>query len=120
MIDQSIPVIHDARDEIEYPSVRVGRWGHRPLLTTRQYADGSESTFRSPSNCGYSVPVTGYTADCRLVYQVDLMQPARYEPETRNTIGGLGAYREMPPTQEQVDEAIAAALAAIQAAGSSQ
>lgn len=113
-----IPVLHKYPDDDDrtYPFVLVGRWCHKSLLTTRRFGN-EEVAFRSERNMGYSIAVTGYGADGSIVYDADLMSPARHEPETLNKIGGKGAWREMPPTDEQIEESIEAARAAIIRAG---
>ena len=44
------------------------------------------------------------------VFSMLVTGSSRYEPDTRNKIGDLGAYRDLPPTQAQLGPVIRKAL----------
>lgn len=47
------------------------------------------------------------------VYRRDVAGSSRWETQTTNQIGTLGASRDLPPTDEQINAAVAAARTAV-------
>ena len=112
-------VLHDERRQAEadlsasLPSgVTVSRWSHGRLLRRNRWGE----SYRSDKALGYRTIVVGRTPDGEIVHEEDVFGPVRYEPNTRNKIGGLGAYRETPPSDGQIAEAVRRTEAAILAA----
>lgn len=56
----------------------------------------------------YGTPVTAYAAGGKVVYHTFVHAKSRYEPDTRNKIGGMGAWRDIP-NEEGIKQAIATA-----------
>ena len=54
------------------------------------------------------------TVDHEDVVRRILYGTTRYEPQTRNKIGGLGACRDLPPSQDEVEAVIQAAIKSIE------
>lgn len=110
-----IPVIHQgtqaARNLVDpqmcaegtNPStyVWVGKW-------RSQHIDGGGGL--GPQSMGLLITAT---VDHEEVFR-HVLGPSstQYEPSARNTLGGYGAYRELPPTQERIDAVIAQAATA--------
>lgn len=89
--------------------VSVSRWGHGRLLTQNRWGD----PVRSDRSLGYRVIVVARTPDGHIVHEEDVCGGSRYEPDSRNSIGGRGAYRDLPPSQEQIDAAVERARIAL-------
>jgi hypothetical protein len=61
----------------------------------------------------YGQLVVGETADRRRVYSRLVRGTTVFEPETRNPLGGQGAYRDAPPSNAELTAAIDAARTAV-------
>ncbi len=108
-----IPVIYQGTPEgrrlsaeLSYPGgdvpdryVWVGKW-------TSQSVDGGGGL----GSQAMGILIQGW-ANHRPVFHRCLHASATvFEPNSRNKLGEMGAYRELPPTQETIDAAIAKAL----------
>jgi|TARA_R110002020_G_scaffold228985_1_gene439768 hypothetical protein len=55
--------------------------------------------------------VVGRNAQAEQIFSKLVIGGTRYEPDTRNKIGDLGAYRDLPPTDAQLQDVINEAIA---------
>lgn len=98
-------------EEIEI--VREGTARERALRSTGPDSEFHTATFvRVGKFHGDHVRVVGYRSGSQ-VYLFDVRGPSQWEPTTTNKGGGVGAYRDMPPADEEVEAAIARARSAI-------
>ncbi len=113
-MNETIPIIHEGTPEghkltdpymnanglIPRTYIWVGKW--------KSQHEGGGSALGSQS---YGILITGTLKGYPDVYRKFLVGGYRYEPDTVNKIGGKGAYRDLPPTQDVIDATITEAIA---------
>lgn len=77
-----------------------------------KFASYQDGQFGGATSMNEGTPVTGYAPGGQVVYATCVWARNVYEPESRNKIGGLGAYRPVP-NEEAIAQAVEAARQAI-------